>query len=245
MCRDLELRVHNKSNRQGKIAEVCIDDEWHEATSAKSANNSQSPQDITVMTADLTSVMIKWSSGQSIPNDNKIISGYDLSCRTSSLSDGQIHEVRVPNISMSTIEIQVHGLLPGTAYECCVNAHIHTNTPIDLISFSCVATSTESLQEPRDELVIGLGTGLGICSILMALVVGINVGCMVSKTCTSSCLKCDSTMKGTTQRYDNILTIYLYTLNTPRGRMLLTISTRLVVRMSSKHMACSGHMRTG
>ena len=142
----MELRVNNSSDGHGRIAEVCIDDEWHEATSAKIANNSQSPQDISVMIADSTSLMIKWSAGQSFSNDNnKIISGYDLSCTTSALSDGQLHEVRVPNISANgATEVQVHGLLPGTAYKCCVSAYIHTNTPIDLISSSCVATSTES-----------------------------------------------------------------------------------------------------
>ena len=56
----MELRVNNKSDGCGRIAEVCIDDEWHEAMSAKVANNSQSPQDISVMIAESTSVMIKW-----------------------------------------------------------------------------------------------------------------------------------------------------------------------------------------
>jgi hypothetical protein len=87
----MEFRVNNKSNTShGSIVEVCIDDEWHEAThSAQEANNSQSPRDISVMIADSTSesVMIKWSGQQSIPSDNKNINGYDLSCTTSSLSD--------------------------------------------------------------------------------------------------------------------------------------------------------------
>ncbi|MCG8623443.1 MAG: fibronectin type III domain-containing protein, partial [Proteobacteria bacterium] len=144
VCRDLEFRVNNKSiNDHGGLVEVCIDDQWHEATSAKVAN-TQSLQDISVMTADLTSesVMLEWS-GQ--PN-NKIISGYDLSCTTSSLSDhGQIHEVRVSNISISTTEVQISGLLPGTAYQCCINAHIQTNTPLDLISSNCVNVSTKTV----------------------------------------------------------------------------------------------------
>ena len=168
----MEFRVNSNSDGHGRIAEVCIDDEWHEATSAKITNNSQSPRDISVMIADSTSVTIKWSTGQSIPNDNKIISGYDLSCTTSALSDGQIHEMRAPNISTSTTKIQVHGLLPGTAYKCCVNAHIHTNTPIDLISSSCVATSTESeeVSSRSIDLATGLGAGLGL--LLLALFVG-------------------------------------------------------------------------
>ena len=61
VCRDMEFRINNSSNSHGRIAEVCIDDEWYEATSAKIANKSQSPQDISVMIADSTSVMIKWS----------------------------------------------------------------------------------------------------------------------------------------------------------------------------------------
>ena len=145
VCRDLEFRVKNESDGHGGIVEVCIDDQWHEVMSAKfkAVNNSQSQHDIFVMIADSTSAMIKWSEQQSIPND-KIISGYDLSCTASALSDGQIHEVKVSNISASTTRIQVNGLLPGTAYECCVNAHLLTNTPLDLIRSSCVATTTES-----------------------------------------------------------------------------------------------------
>ena len=75
--------------------EVCIDDQWHEMKrSVLIANNSQSLQDISVMIVDSTSesVMLEWS-GQL---NDKNISGYDLSCTTSLLSDhGQIHEVRV------------------------------------------------------------------------------------------------------------------------------------------------------
>ena len=188
VCRDLELRINNKSNGYGRIVEVCIDDQWYEAIhSAKVANNiSQPPQDISVQ-VDSTSVMITWSE-QSIPN-NKTISGYDLSCTTSALSDGQIHEVKVPNIGATTTRIQINGLLPGTAYECCVSAHVLTNTQLDLISSSCATAKTESLQErPSDGLAIGLGTGLGICSLL--LVLGILVGVIVSKT---RCSKHDST----------------------------------------------------
>ena len=194
----MEFRVNNNSNAShGMIVEVCINDQWHETTSiAKAVNNSQSPQDISIQ-ADSTSVMIKWSEQQSIPNDN-IICGYDLSCTASALSDGQINEVKVPNISASTTRVQVNGLLPGTAYECCVRAHIQTNTPLDLISSSCVATRTKSSQEPSDGLVNGLGSGLGICSLLLVLVVSIQVGYIVSKT---SCLKHDSTTQGSTKRY--------------------------------------------
>ena len=153
---------------------MCIDDHWQETTSAKVPSNSQLPQDISVQVYS-TSVMIKWTEQQSIPS-NKIISGYDLSRTTSALSDGQIHEVKVSNISASITRVQVNGLLPGTAYECCVNAHIQTNTPIDLISYSCVVTLTRSSLEPSDGLVIGLGSGLGICSLLLVLIVSIQVG---------------------------------------------------------------------
>ena len=118
---------------------------------------------------------------------------------TSALSDGQIHEVKVPNISATTTRIQVNGLLPGTAYECCVSAHVLTNTPLDLISSSCATSKTESLQkQPSDGLAIGLGTGLGICSLL--LVLGILVGFIVSRT---KCSKHDSTTQEimNTKRY--------------------------------------------
>ena len=185
--------------------EVCIDDQWHEAIhSAKVATNTQSPQDVSIQ-VDSTSVMVVLSE-QSILND-KTISGYDLSCTTSALSEGQIHEVKVPNVSASTNRIQVSGLLPSTAYECCVNAHILTNTPLDLISSSCitVTTITKSLQErPTDGLIIGLGTGLSICSLL--LVLGILVGFIISKT---RCSKHDSTTQviTNTKRYmHNVIT---------------------------------------
>ena len=177
VCRDMELRVNNKSNHRGRFIEVCIDDQWYEATfKTIAASNSQSPQDIFIQVDSTSnSVMITWSE-QSIPND-KTISGYDLSCTTSALSDGQIHEVKVPNVSASMTRVQVGGLLPGTAYECCVSAHILTNTPLDLISSSCATTKTESLQDLNrtksevpdgdDDLVVGLGTGLGLLLVVV------------------------------------------------------------------------------
>ena len=180
--------------------EICIDDKWHEVKRRMLvANNSQSLQDISVVIVDSTSesVMLEWS-GQL---NDKNISGYDLSCTASSLSDhGQIHEVRVPNISTSTTRVQVSGLLPGTAYQCCVNAHIQTNTPLDLINSNCVATSTKSVQEPMiaNGLTIGLGVGLGICSLLLLVSI-----VKISKTmsCTS-CLKHDSTTRRNIIRCD-------------------------------------------
>ena len=45
-----------------------------------------------------------------VPSD-KIISGYDLSYTISVLSDGQIKEMEVPNVSTSMTTIQVIGLL--------------------------------------------------------------------------------------------------------------------------------------
>ena len=179
VCRDLELRINNKSVVHGSIVEVCINDQWHEAKrSMLVANSSQPLQDISVMIADSTSVTIKWSGQQSSPNDKNNISRYDLSCITSSLCDhGQIHEVRVPNISTSTTRVQVNGLLSGTAYQCCVNAHIQTNTPLDLINRSnCVTVSTSIAKSKKVsiyscgdsfELATGLGAGLGLLLILV------------------------------------------------------------------------------
>ena len=178
VCRDLELRINNKSDVHGSTVEMCIDDQWHEAKlSMLLENYSQPLQDISVMIADSNSVMIKWSGQQSSPNNNKNTSGYDLSCTASSLSDhGQIHEVRVSNISTSTTRVQVSGLLPGTAYQCCVNAHIQTNTPLDLISSNCVTVST-SIAKSKEvssfsdsfELATGLGAGLGLLLILVCM----------------------------------------------------------------------------
>ena len=167
VCRDFELRVNNESNQHGRIVEVCIDDQWHEASSAKVANDSQSPHNISIQ-VDSTSVMITWSE-QSVPND-KIISGYDLSCTGSELSDGQIHEMKVPNINASTTRIQVNGLLPGTSYKCCVYAHILTNTPLDLISSRCAKTKTKSGKVPDcNDLAIGLGTSLGFLLVFVCV----------------------------------------------------------------------------
>ena len=105
VCRNMELRINNKS----RLIEVCIDDQWYEATSSTTAasnSRSHSPQDISIQVDSTSnSVKITWSE-QSIPND-KIISGYDLSCTASALSDGQIHEVKVPNVSASTTRVQV------------------------------------------------------------------------------------------------------------------------------------------
>ena len=172
VCRDMEFRVNNESSGHGIIAaDVCIDDQWHEATSAKVANGShQSPQNISIQ-IDSSSVMITWSS----PNDN-IISGYDLSCTTSTLSNRQIHEVKVHNVSANTTQIQVNGLLPATEYECCVNAHILTNTPLDLTSSNCVTTRTASMLTGLNN---GLAIGLGICCLLVVVSIFINVFLLV------------------------------------------------------------------
>ena len=152
--------------------EICIDDQWHKVKrSTFIANNSQPLQDISVMIADLNSVMIEWSGQQSRPN-NKNISGYDLSCTTSSLSNHrQIYEVRVPIISTSTTRVQVSGLLPVTAYQCCVNAHIQTNTPLDLISSNCVSTSTTKSETVPNcgDLTVGLGAGLGLLLVVVCM----------------------------------------------------------------------------
>ena len=203
----MEFRVNiDSSGDEGNVnsVEVCIDDQWHKATT-KITNNSPSPQNISVQ-ENFTSMIIIWSHAEhSTPND-KNISGYSVLCATSSLSDhGQIHEVRVPNISTSTTRVQVNGLLPGMAYQCCVNAHIQTNTPLDLISSKCVKTTgtTTSVQEPNnDGLIIGLGSGLGFSSLLLLVsVVSMLVGLVVSKTC-STYFQHDSAMPGDTKRYD-------------------------------------------
>ena len=175
MCRDMEFRVNNASSGDEGIVnsvQVCIDDQWHKATvTAKITNNSPSPQNISVQ-KNSTSMIIIWSpTEQSIPND-KNISRYSVLCTTSSLSDhGQIHEVRVPNISTSTTRVQVNGLLPGTAYQCCINAHIQTNTPLDLVSSNCVTTSTSKSEKASasNELAAGLGAGLGLLLVVVCV----------------------------------------------------------------------------
>ena len=175
VCRDMEFRVINsRSGDEGtvKSVEVCINDQWHEAA-AKLMNNSRSPspQRISVH-ENFTSMIITWSPAeQSIPND-KNISGYSVLCTTSSLFDhGQIHEVRVSNISTSTTMVLVSGLLSGTAYQCCVNAHIQTNTPLDLISSNCVSAKTVIVTSTDT----GLGIGLGVACLLLIGSIVINI----------------------------------------------------------------------
>ena len=215
----MEFRYYNTSSGdEGTVntVEMCINDQWHEAI-AKITNNSPSLQNISFQ-QNSTLMLIIWSPAeQSIPND-KNISRYSVLCTTSSLSDhGQIHEVRVSNISTSTTRVQVSGLLPGMAYQCCVNAHIQTNAPLDLISSNCVTASTiadtESIETEfmttRNEFasnhhgdpVTGLGIGLGVACLLL---VGSVVGLIVSKTMPcKNCLKHDSTTQGDTKRYNN------------------------------------------
>ena len=151
---------------------MCIDDQWHEIKrSMLIANNSQPLQDISIVIVDSNSVMIKWSGQQSSLN-NEDINGYYLSCTTSSLSNHrQIHEVRVSNISTSTTRVQVSGLLPGTAYQCCVNAYIQTNTPLDLISSNCVTTSTTKSETVPNcgDLTVGLGAGLDLLLVVVCV----------------------------------------------------------------------------
>ena len=64
-----------------------------------------------------------------------------------------------------------------------MHMHIQTNTPLDLISSKCVKTTTTSFQEPNnDGLIIGLGSGLGLSSLLLLVsVVSVLVGVIVSK----------------------------------------------------------------
>ena len=210
----MEFRVVNASNGdEGTVnsVEVCIDDQWHEAT-AKITNNSLSQQNISVQ-ENSTSLIIIWSHAeQSIPNEINI-SGYSVLCTTSSVSHlGQIHEVRVSNISTSATRVQVSGLLPGTAYQCCVNAHIQTNTPLNLISSNCFSTGTvtklstvsiereftstrnEFASNHHDCSATGLGIGLGVACLLLMGSIVINIifltMCLRNKTMKSTFKPC-------------------------------------------------------
>ena len=64
--------------------------------------------------------------------------------------------------------------IPGTAYQCCVNAHIQTNTPLDLISSNCVTVSTSKSDKVSScgdsfELAAGLGAGLGLLLVVVCM----------------------------------------------------------------------------
>ena len=190
----MEFRVNNRrvdNLMLRRTVEVCIDDQWYKIMSSGAyvaANNSQSPHNISIHMS-LTSVRMMIWSEQSITND-KIITGYGLSCTASALSDGQIHKVKLSNGSKGTTRSRSMDYNQAQ-HMSAVSVHTLTNTPLDLISSSCVTTKTKSLQQEASNgqsLVIGLGTGLGICSLL--LVLGILVGFIVSKT---RCSKHDST----------------------------------------------------
>ena len=57
------------------------------------------------------------------------------------------------------------------AYQCCVNAHIQTNTPLDLISSNCVTTSTTKSETVPNcgDLTVGLGAGLGLLLVVVCV----------------------------------------------------------------------------
>ena len=175
----MEVRVDRSrdtmASGQRRFIEVCIDDQWYEAISGSTlANTSQALQNgITFNQVDSTSLMINWSEVVILPN-SQIIGEYDLSCTIFSPSDGLIKEVKISNISASDTKVLVNGLLPDMTYNCCLNAHIQTNTMFNLISSNCssVKTTVDEISSCDDSYIglgVGLGTGLGIGCLLLAV----------------------------------------------------------------------------
>ena len=178
MCRDRELRFGDQGSRN---VEVCSDDQWHAVSIGAIVNNS-TRGNISVMAVSPTSVTIGFSL-------NSLVRAYDLSCTT--VSNGQIHSVKVANVSREVTETQISGLAPNTNYECCATAYtMMTSIPIDIISLSCTTTNTPNLpitvQPPATSEVsgnlfmIGFWTILGICFLVLFMCVGFIIACLIA-----------------------------------------------------------------
>ena len=161
----MELRFGDQGS--GKV-EVCSGDQWHAVSNGAIVNNN-TRGNITVTAVDPTSVTIGYTSS------TMGVQTYDVSCTT--VSNGQIHSVKVTDVSREVTMIQISGLSPNTDYECCATAYTTTNVPIDTISLSCTITRTPSLPVTPPEtlelngnfFMIGFWSILGICLLLLCL----------------------------------------------------------------------------
>ena len=166
----MELRFNDGDT---KNVEVCRSDQWHAVSNSAIVSNI-TLGNITV-TANPTSAMIGFSLNDL--RDDQRVRGYDVSCTT--ISNGQIHSVKVADVSREITTTQMTGLTPNTDYECCVTAYIETNIPIDIISLSCTTVRTLSLTPPIPEAaelnnnfyIIGFWTSLSICLLVLCVCV--------------------------------------------------------------------------
>lgn len=165
MCRDLELRFGDQGSRN---VEVCSGDQWHAVSNGAIVNNNTRGS-ISVIAVNPTSVTIQYTS-------NSIgVRAYDMSCTT--VRNGQIHSIKVTDVSREVTVIQMNGFTPNTDYECCATAYTITNIPIDTINLSCTTTRTLSLIEQppvtgqlnSNFFMVGFWSILGICLLLLCL----------------------------------------------------------------------------
>ena len=165
----MEVRFSNSDSRN---VEMCIDDQWHTLVNSAIVNNT-TPWNITTKN-DNTSIIIIWSLSNDLSVNN-----YDISC--TSINNRQTLSVEVGNVSANITTMLIDGLIPDTEYKCCITAHMLTNTLIDTISLSCITTRTllptslAASDTCNRSGIIGLGTSLSICILLL---LGTCVGCI-------------------------------------------------------------------
>ena len=187
MCRDRELRFSDQGSRN---VEVCSGDQWHVVSNGVIVNNN-TRGNISVIAVNPTSITIGFSS------NGLGAQPYNMSCTT--VSNGQIHSVKVADVSREVSEIQISGLAPNTSYECCATTYTLTSVPIDTISLSCTTTNTPSLPIPvptpataevsGNLFMIGFWTILGICLLVLFVCGGFIVGCLIALKQTTKSLK--------------------------------------------------------
>lgn len=160
----MELRFIDSNSRN---VEVCIDDQWLAVVDSAVVNNI-TQGNITSMTTS-TSVTIIWS-----PSLDLEFSKYDVSCTTN--INGQIHSIKVSDLSVSMLTVNIGGLRPSTDYECCVTVHTQRNVQIDTLSTNCTVVRTLRGSAPSeissDSVTIGLGASLGLFVVLLLACVG-------------------------------------------------------------------------
>ena len=170
VCGDMELRF---GDHYPKNVEVCSNDHWHVVSNGAIVNNI-TQGNIAVAVVAPTLVTIEFSSS------DVRVRGYTVSCTTG--TNGQIHSVIVTDVNRSreVTLIQISGLTPNTNYECCVQAYIETNIPINMVNMSCIKTGTSSLSvQPQETSEInntlymtGFWASLSICILLLCVCIG-------------------------------------------------------------------------
>ena len=167
VCRDLELRFIDRN------VEVCVSDQWHAVVDSAVVNNI-TPGNIMSSTADSTSVTVVWT-----PPPNLVFNKYDVSCTNE--NSGQIHTIKVADLSADVLTVNIRGLMPATDYTCCITVHTETNLQIDTLSMTCTEARTlaeggpSELSSSSTTIAIGLGAVAGFCILLLIVSIGCGV----------------------------------------------------------------------